>query len=82
MRCTAIASSLEISARNAVAILVRRVRMSPVAEPASKYACGSWASHAASTAARNSDSLSVKWLYTVSFETPASAATVSMLTPS
>ncbi|MNJ64855.1 hypothetical protein D3C77_608380 [compost metagenome] len=44
--------------------------------------CGNCSSHLASTAAQNSVSLSVKWLYTVSLDTPASRAMASMLLPS
>ncbi len=45
----------------------------------SKYITGSCSSHLATTAAVNKVSLSLKWLYTVSFDTPASSATASML---
>ncbi|MNR49222.1 hypothetical protein D3C85_1685710 [compost metagenome] len=40
---------------------------------------GNWIWQVAITAEQNSVCLSVKWLYTVSFETPAAAATASML---
>ncbi|MNY48943.1 hypothetical protein D3C86_1843210 [compost metagenome] len=43
---------------------------------------GSCSAHLAFTAAENNVSLSVKWLYTVSLDTPASAAMASMLLPS
>ena len=45
----------------------------------SKYITGNCSSHLATTAAVNKVSLSVKWLYTVSLDTPASRATASML---
>ncbi|MNV87321.1 hypothetical protein D3C71_1814370 [compost metagenome] len=48
----------------------------------SKNSSGNCSSHLAFTAAENSVSLSVKWLYTVSLDTPASAAMASMLLPS
>ncbi|CAM5590301.1 hypothetical protein SSTU70S_01030 [Stutzerimonas stutzeri] len=43
---------------------------------------GSRVSQVAFTAAQNSASLSLKWLYSVSLETPASLAMASMLLPS
>ncbi|MNN84489.1 hypothetical protein D3C81_2016540 [compost metagenome] len=48
----------------------------------SNSSSGICSSHLAFTAAQNSVSLSVKWLYTVSLDTPASVAMASMLQPS
>ena len=48
----------------------------------SKNSGGNCSAHLDSTAQANSVSLSVKWLYTVSLETPASAAMASILLPS
>ena len=45
----------------------------------SKKAGGAWASLVATTAAANSASLSAKWEYSVSLDTPAARASASML---
>ena len=72
-------------------LLIRRLKPRAMFSSSSRVgasAGGSWNSsgtcsaHLACTASQNSVSLSVKWLYTVSLETPASAAMASMLLPS
>ena len=80
MRWVLIASSLLIRAKKALAITLSWVRNGPFSSWANRSS-GSISSHLARTAAENRASLSPKWLYTVSLETPASAAIWSMLAP-